>query len=454
MGESGTAILELVQKKVETEMKSAFAEIHGDVKSRLEKSEAEQKKWGETTEKTGNELKSLGDKFDQLMADFQGHVAEMKARVDEIDSEKERKRVLGDPGNLDWSRGGTPIGHALTSHPYFEKYVKEMQCHGQAAPIPVPAPSACRPSALNRAFFEQEEVKELLAKEGIEIKALSGTSDALRHFSTLLVPDIKRDPMEPNRIRDAIPTLPTTKETIQYLEETVFTNAAATVAAGDPKPESAITFVLRRVPVEVLATWIPIHNQLLDDIPSLRAYVEQRLRDGIMDEEDAQLLYGSGSSPDLQGFFTHGSVQTYDPAIDGVAGDTEIDMIRRSITKVRVSKYVADGVILSPQDFEKIELAKGNDDHYLWTLPSSPKPTTIWRLPIYETTAVVEGDFLVGAFRRACALYDRMQAAVRMADQHASLFIANTTVILLEERICLVIFRPQAIVAGSFLAGS
>jgi hypothetical protein len=55
-------------------------------------------------------------------------------------------------------------------------------------------------------------------------------------------------PLAPPRrmtVRSLLPTLQTSAGAIQYLEETAFTNAAAPVAEGGPKPESNMTFTLR-----------------------------------------------------------------------------------------------------------------------------------------------------------------------------------------------------------------
>ena len=53
-----------------------------------------------------------------------------------------------------------------------------------------------------------------------------------------------------------------------------------------------------------------------------------------------------------------------------------------------------------------------------------------WRLGGHD-----EGQFLIGAFGLGAQLYDRQQASIRVAEQHADFFVRNAVVILAEERL-------------------
>lgn len=75
--------------------------------------------------------------------------------------------------------------------------------------------------------------------------------------SGLLVPYAIRRPV----VADMIPQDNIDQPSVVYMEETTFTNAADTVAEGAAKPESALAYTQRTVPVEVIATWIPITRQ-------------------------------------------------------------------------------------------------------------------------------------------------------------------------------------------------
>lgn len=66
------------------------------------------------------------------------------------------------------------------------------------------------------------------------------------------------------------------------------------------------------------------------------------------------------------------------------------------------------------------------------------------------TDALAADEFLVGNFQRAARLYDRMQATVEIATQHADFFTRNLVAILAEERVALTVPRPDMLVKGTF----
>jgi HK97 family phage major capsid protein len=83
------------------------------------------------------------------------------------------------------------------------------------------------------------------------------------------------------RIRDLIPSTPTTQVVIEYPKENVFTNAASPQVEGSDKAEAALTFTLGTATVRTIAHWIPATRQVLDDMDMLMSYIQKRLRYGL-----------------------------------------------------------------------------------------------------------------------------------------------------------------------------
>jgi len=75
-----------------------------------------------------------------------------------------------------------------------------------------------------------------------------------------------------------------------------------------------------------------------------------------------------------------------------------------------------------------------------------------WRVPVVVSDAMTENGFLVGDFTRAAKLYDRQEATVEVATQHADFFTRNLVAILAEERVALAVMRPDLLVRGEFAA--
>jgi HK97 family phage major capsid protein len=68
---------------------------------------------------------------------------------------------------------------------------------------------------------------------------------------------------------------------VAFMRETAFTNNAAPVLEGGVKPESALTFELVTNALKKIAHWIPATDEIVEDVPTLRSYIDARLRLGV-----------------------------------------------------------------------------------------------------------------------------------------------------------------------------
>lgn len=407
-------------QKIEDAQKKENARLAEQIQVQVSGTNAELKSLQANYEKRLEELQEKANEGVKALEERLGNeISSLKKEASRIDLSSEFAQELKSPGEV------------LSSSKELQEYISN-GCKGRTSLIPINLGSKTR------------NLREM------SLKALSG-SDTLRTFLAAdRLTEILRDPLRQGRVKSLFSVYPTTSSSIEYLEETGFTNNAAAQADGGPKQESHIAFDDATMPIRTLATWMPVNNQVLADLPAIQAYVENRLLEGLRLVEDNQILYGDGNSPNLQGIMTHSSVPTYAWS-QGSLGDTRIDAIRRAITIARLQEYPVTAVVLHPNDWEAIELQKDDESRYIWgAAPGLRTEPTVWRLPVVDTTAIQEGDFLTGAFGAAAAIFDREQAGVRLADQHADYFTHNKTVILVEERFCLVVFRPNAFVIGSF----
>lgn len=223
----------------------------------------------------------------------------------------------------------------------------------------------------------------------------------------------------------------------------VTANSIAATPERIRKPMADINLRLGTEAVKIIAHWIAAPRQMLDDMPRLRDFIDRRLIYGLELAEEWHLLYGDGSDRQLQGILTHAARQIYTWS-SGSVGDTKIDAIRRGMTKVMLTNYQADGIVLHPNDWEDIELTKGSDQHYIWINVVLGGEQRLWRVPVVATQAITEGTAAVGAWGLASTIYDREDANVRVAEQHADFFVENMVAILAEERLAHVIERPES----------
>lgn len=232
----------------------------------------------------------------------------------------------------------------------------------------------------------------------------------------------------------------TSQQSIPYMEETLATNAAAETAEGAEKPEAALEFDEKTSPVRKIAVFLPVTDELFDDVPAMRSYVENRLRTFVRQREDGQLLNGNGSGVNLRGILNTSGIQT-----QAKGADPTPDAIYKAITKIAVNGFLdASGVVMHPNDWQEIRLLRTADGIYIWGNPSEAGPERIWGLPIVKTTRIAEGTGLVGAFRDGGQIFRRSEIAFAVSDSHSDFFRKNLLALRAEERLALVIFRPVA----------
>lgn len=254
--------------------------------------------------------------------------------------------------------------------------------------------------------------------------------------SNLVVPIALRRPV----VADLIPQDNIDQVAVVYMEETTFTNAADTVAEGAAKPESALAYTQRSVPVEVIATWIPITRQQLDDVPQLQSLVENRLRLMLSLTEEVQLLNGSGTTPDLTGFYNKSGIQTQAKGTDPTP-----DAIYKAMTKVRFTAFAEpSGIIMHPNDWQDIRLLRTVNGEYIWGSPAEVGLDRVWGLPVVVTTAATENTAILGDFVLYSHISRKMGVTLDVSDQHAEFFTENKLAIRIEERLSLEIYRAAA----------
>lgn len=209
-------------------------------------------------------------------------------------------------------------------------------------------------------------------------------------------------------------------------------------------------FINRTQAIKTLATLIPVSKQMLDDFTGLQQYIDARLELFLDISEERQLLYGDDSSREIQGILTHPDVPPYLWS-SGAPGDTKLDGIRRSFTVVRLAFFPVDAVVLSPQDWEDIELEKGNDKHYVFfQVQTGPGIPVIWRAQVIESSVIKEEDWLAGSFQMGAIIWDREEAQIMVSDSHKDWFELNLVAVRAEQRMAQSIIRPKSFVAGKF----
>ena len=262
------------------------------------------------------------------------------------------------------------------------------------------------------------------------------------------------EPRKPLQMRDLIPVGRTNSNAIEFPQWTRGDMAAAPVAEGAPKPESAITVpTLATVNIRTIAHWVQQSKQLMDDSPAFQTILDQEMRRGLAEEEDDQILLGDGLGQNLTGLLPNATTFDQSAATKGIpagTGATSVDVIRWAKLAAAKKYYPADAIVLNPEDWAKIELMKDGDNAYLFSAFASGTTPRLWGLRVIENWSIPAGEFLVGGFSTGARIWDREQGNVVISTEDRDNFVKNMITIRAEERIALSIYRPDAFVHGSF----
>lgn len=254
---------------------------------------------------------------------------------------------------------------------------------------------------------------------------------------------------QPLTVADLMPSGAASSALIRYLKETVATNAAAAVAEGAAKPESTLNFSAVDEPVRKIATWLKVTDEMFEDVPALRSYIDARLGLFVRIQEEAQLLTGTGAGANIVGLLNRSGLT----AAQALGADSAPDAIYKEITKVRVASFLEPtGIVVNPTNWQTIRLAKDSNNQYYgggpftaaYGNPGGPAPDQLWGKTVVPTTAMTLGTALVGAFATAAQVFRRGGLTVEATNSNEDDFKNNLVMIRAEERLALAVYRPPA----------
>lgn len=389
------------------EVKQTLDKVEGDVKKTAEMALDEAKKAGTVSAET----KANADKLLQAQSLMQGAFDKLQAKVEELDSDNRDLQQ-----KLAQRRGGGG-GEQLS---------------------------------IGQQIIAAKEVKAFLeggARGTVKHAITSGSGSA----GALIRPD--RDPeiagmaRRQMTIRNLLSVGQTSSNAVEYARQTTRTINAAPVTEGAQKPESALVWTLDTAPVRTIAHWIPVSRQAMDDAAMLASEIDNELTYGLDLVEELQILKGDGTGQNLEGLVS--AATAYSPAFTE-SGMTMIDDLRLAILQASLSDYMADGIVLNPIDWARVELTKDAENRYIFASVIQMAGPQLWGKPVVATNAMDEDEFLVGAFRMAATIWDRMETEFLLSSEDRDNFIKNMLTARAEKRLALGIKRPAALVTGDF----
>jgi HK97 family phage major capsid protein len=376
-------------------------------------------------------------KVTDLTGDSAAKAAEFKRRNDELTALGKKRDEL-----TDWAKMAETV---RAEHEHSNK-----PAGGFVHPGGKTAASQPEEKSLRRIIADSADYKSFLdrgANGTARIHLPAADAKTLITLTTISPQAQRREQVpsaqEERTVADLMLESTTDSNTVEYYEETTFTNAAAETAEAGTKPESAIAFTLRTETVRDIATWIPATRQTLRDNGFLEGQIRGRLMFMVRRREEAELLTGDGSAPNLRGILNRSGIQTQAKGADPVP-----TAIFKALQLVRGSAGSGfaepTAVVLHPADWTDIRTLTTADGIYIWGSPAEMGPERIWGKEVRQTTALTQNTGLVGAFRPYAEVIRREGITIVLSTEHSTYFVENKVAILAEEALALAVYRPSA----------
>ena len=237
---------------------------------------------------------------------------------------------------------------------------------------------------------------------------------------------------------------------IEYSKESNWVNGAASQVEGDLKADSTLTFAEVVVPVRTIAHKLKVSKQSLADSTFLSSYIEMRLRHGVNNKVENQIINGDGTGVNLSGWLATGNNTVISPLLTvdyfGLANKLKMAVI--------ANDYEPDFFYSNPADWGAAETTRRASGDNAFVAASGAVAYVnngltpmLWGLPVVLSNNVAAGT-LICKSRDADMYASREGTVVEMFEQDEDNVGKNLVTVRAETRGAELVFTAAAICTG------
>lgn len=245
------------------------------------------------------------------------------------------------------------------------------------------------------------------------------------------------------RLRSIFPMENVTAPSVFFRRLTTGSTAAATVAEGDLKPEATVVAAQVEAPVRKIAVFLPVTDEAIADGGQqfVAEMVDDLTRD-LIRAENAQIVNGNGTAPNLRGILQTTGIQTR-----ARGTDSNLDAVLKATTMLRTVAFLEPThVVMHPTNFEAVRLSKATGGEYLLGDPLAAGQPTLMGARVMLTTDAPLGTALVLNAPETARVYLRSDIRVDFGTT-GDFFQRNIQAIRAETRLAFAVRRPSAVVS-------
>jgi|SRR5882762_590284 len=264
-------------------------------------------------------------------------------------------------------------------------------------------------------------------------------------------------------IADLMPNGQLDNKTLTYWVQGAMATGASSfpgiTAEGGLKPELGFSFAPVVESLRKIAGWTQVSDEALTDTPYMTSVINNQLLLRLALAEEQQLLNGASGGTGITGLLNRTGVQTGTGASAASGALTTLDAIYHASTQIQTAVFFQpDGIVISPNTYEKLRLAKDLNNQYFGGGPftgaygvGGPEggfnhAPGLWTWNTVVTTAISDNTILVGNFSTGAAVWRAGGVRVDSTNLDQDDFINNRVKIRAEERLLLQVEYPAAFV--------
>jgi hypothetical protein len=228
------------------------------------------------------------------------------------------------------------------------------------------------------------------------------------------------------------------------------------VAESATKPQVDYDLVESSVKIETIATFARVTRKAMANVPGFTSFLQSRMIESLLKEEDRGILYGTGTSPEIKGILTAGnftaSTSTSTVMVEKIIDDIAKleDGFERNATLVLMrpqqyygffkNKAVGSGEYDLPANVAII-----NGQLYISGVLCSPTTAlAINTAPTPDTTDYIVGDFAMGA-----QFLTQESMRLEFFYEDANNVTQNKVTVRLEETVALPVYGSDYFIKGT-----
>jgi HK97 family phage major capsid protein len=232
--------------------------------------------------------------------------------------------------------------------------------------------------------------------------------------------------------------------TFDYVKEVTGEEAPETVAEGAAKNQFHLSLQEVSSPSQYIAGYIRLSRKMLDDVQGMTTFLQSRLLELLLREEDDQLINGNGTSPNISGITDSGN---YTAA--STAETAEALMLIDAISQLEGYDREANGILLHPTDYWTLaKLSNLNQSSVVVT--SENGVLRIGGVPVFRSTACAVDQYIVGDWAMGANFLVREAPRVEFSYEDATNFTTNKVTVRVEERVAFPIYGDNYFIVGDF----